>query len=91
MSKHQHEFVETYDGLVGFGFSREVDEQSLVFYLQKFSDDRLVERLVPRMSDDEIEQLFELMSHIMRRHLTDDEYHTYFLKDHEDGAAGYEE
>ncbi len=83
MAKHQHTFVEKYDGLVGFGFSREVDEKSLIFYLQKFSEDDLVEVLVPRLSDDEINQLFELMGKLMRNHLTDKEYHELFLKDDE--------
>lgn len=81
MAKHRHDFVETYDGLVGFGFSREVDEKSLIFYLQKVSDDDLAAALASRMSDEEIEQLFELINRIMRRHLSDDEYHRLFLKD----------
>jgi TorA maturation chaperone TorD len=80
--------VDEYDGMVGFGFSREVDEKSLIFYLQKFSEDALAKALVPRLSDDEINQLFELMSGLMRRHLVDEEYHTLFLKDdHKAGPA----
>jgi TorA maturation chaperone TorD len=73
--------VDTYEGMVGFGFSREVDEKSLMFYLQKFSEDDLVEALVPRLSDQEITHLFELLSQLMRKYLTDDEYHHLFLKD----------
>jgi len=81
LAKHLHTFVDNYDGMVGFGYSREVDENSLKFYLQKFSDDDLLKALVPRLSDDELNQLFELMSQLMRKYLTDDEYHQYFLKD----------
>jgi hypothetical protein len=81
MAGHQHTFVDNYDGLVGFGFSREVDEKSLIFYLQKFSDDELITALVPRLSDAEITQLFELLSQLMRNYLADDEYHHLFLKD----------
>lgn len=84
MGKHRHDFVETYDGMVGFGFSREVDEQSLIFYLQKFSADDLAKILVTRMNDDEIIHLFDLMSQLMRKYLSDDEYHRYFLRDHEE-------
>ena len=80
MAGHQHTFVDAYDGLVGFGFSREVDEKSLIVYLQKFSDDDLITALVPRLSDAEITQLFELLSQLMRKYLTDDEYHHLFLK-----------
>ena len=83
--KHRHAFVESYDGMVAFGFSREVDEKSLMVYLQKFSDDDLMSILVPRLSDGEIDDIFNLLSSTMRRHLKESEYHRYFLKD--DGPA----
>ncbi len=79
--RHRHAFVESYDGMVAFGFSREVDEKSLIYYLQKFSDDDLMNILVPRMSDEEIETIFNLVSQTMRKHLKEEEYHRYFLKD----------
>ena len=41
MNKHNHDFVETYKGLVGFGYDRETDENTVEYYLQKFSDDQL--------------------------------------------------
>ena len=41
MPKYTHKFVEEYDGHVGFGFDREVDEATLICYLQMFLDDRL--------------------------------------------------
>jgi hypothetical protein len=50
-------------------------------YLQKFSDDRHLKTIVPRMSDEEIQQVFELLSELMRRYLSDNEYHEHFLKD----------
>ena len=81
MKKHQHNFVDTYDDMVAFGFSRDVDEKSLMFYLQKFSDDDLLKVLIPRLDNEEIIQLFELMGSLMRKHFSDDEYHQYFLKD----------
>jgi hypothetical protein len=74
--------------MVAFGFSREVDEKSLIYYLQKFSDDDLMELLVPRLNDTEIEAIFNLISSTMRTHLKESEYHRYFLKEknphHED-------
>lgn len=81
MTKHNHTIVDEYDGMVAFGFSREVDEQSLMYYLQKFSDDALVRVLVPRLSDDEIARCFALISDLMRKYLNDEEYHALFLKD----------
>jgi hypothetical protein len=81
MPTHKHTLVEEYDGIVAFGLSREVDEKSLICYLQKFSDDDLVKVLVPRLSDEEINRLFALISELMRNHLNDREYHRLFLKD----------
>jgi len=81
MAEHKHAFVETYDGMVAFGFSRKTDEKSLMVYLQKFSDDDLLNRLIPRLSDKEITRLLDEMSLLMREHLTEDEYHELFLKD----------
>ena len=81
MQKHSHNFVEEYDGLVGFGLSREVDEHTLTYYLQKFSDDRLMALIRGRISDEDMEELFNLMGRLLKEYLNDDEYHTYFLKD----------
>lgn len=81
MALHTHQFVETYDGLVGFGMNRETDENTLVYYLQKFSDDELMAVLKKRMGDDDLTQLFNLLSGLLRKHLSEDEYHKHFLKE----------
>lgn len=81
MAEHNHNFVETYDEVVAFGLSRDLDEKSIMYYLQKFSDDDMLKALVPRLSDREINELFDLMSRLMHNHLTDEEYHEFFLKD----------
>ena len=81
MTKHSHHFVENYDGLVGFGLDRQTDENTLVYYLQKFSDDTLMEKLINRLSDDELDDIFSLLTRLLKKHLTDSEYHSLFLKD----------
>ena len=81
MSKHSHNFVENYAGLVGFGADRETDENTIVYYLQKFSDDRLVQKLVTCMSDEELSEIFDMINRILKQHLTDAEYHQLFLKE----------
>ena len=81
MTIHSHRFVETYDGLLGFGYNRETDEDTITFYLQKFSDDKHLETLIPRLSDDELSELFAMLTQLMRNHLSDSEYHQLFLKD----------
>jgi hypothetical protein len=79
--KHSHQFVQFYQGLVGFGLDRQTDENSLMIYLQKFSDDDLMAKLIPRMSDQEIEETFLLLSRLLKQHLNETEYHNLFLKD----------
>ena len=81
MPKHTHDFVETYDDLVGFGLNRETDEKTIIYYLQKFSDDGLMDLIIPRMTDQELSEIFDKLSSLMSAHLTETEYHQYFLKD----------
>ncbi|MBW2043142.1 MAG: cytoplasmic protein [Deltaproteobacteria bacterium] len=81
MEKRSHRFVETHDGFVGFGMDRKSDEEALVYYLQAFSDDALMEAIVPRMTDMEINDLFSRISGLLRKHLSEPEYHRLFLKE----------
>lgn len=81
MDNHSHGFVESYDGFVGFGFNRETDENTIVYYLQKFSDDKLMETLIKKMSDAELSELFNLMTRLLKEHLTEPQYHALFLKE----------
>jgi hypothetical protein len=81
MTKHSHNHVETYDGLIGFGLDRETDENTIIYYLQKFSDDTLMGELVKRLADDELDEIFSLLTRLLKKHLKDSEYHTLFLKD----------
>jgi hypothetical protein len=83
MSLHSHQFVERYDGLVGFGLDRETNENTLIYYLQKFSDDDLIEVMIKRLSDVELEELFDRLSELLHRHLKEQEYHRLFLKEAE--------
>ena len=81
MSLHQHQFVEKYRGMIAFGYSREQDEHSLIAFLQKFSDDEMMKLLSSRLTDSEIEELIDHLSGLMKKHLSEEEYHSYFLKD----------
>jgi hypothetical protein len=81
---HSHHFVNRYKGLVGFGLDRETDEKSLMVYLQKFSDDRFLEIFVPRLSDQEIEEILDLIHRLLKRHLKEEEYHVLFLKEEDE-------
>ena len=81
MPSHSHQFVESYQGLVGFGLDRETDENTVIYYLQKFCDDQLMRVLIKRLSDDELAAIFEMLSSQLSRHLGEDEYHRLFLKE----------
>jgi len=81
MNDHSHFFVENYKGFVGFGFDRETDENTVVYYLQKFSDDELMKTLIKKLSDEELGDLFNLMTRLLKNHLTEPQYHALFLKE----------
>ncbi len=81
MKKHSHNFVNTYKGLVALGMDRETDENTIVYYLQKFSDDSFMEHLKIKMTDNDIEKVFSMISGLLKKYLTEKEYHQLFLKD----------
>ncbi len=81
MAQHTHTFVETYEGMVGFGMERETDENTVIYYLQKFSDDALMAVMRKRMDDQDLTKLFDLISDLLRKHLSENEYHKLFLKE----------
>jgi uncharacterized membrane-anchored protein YjiN (DUF445 family) len=81
MAKHAHRFVETFEGFVGFGLDRDADENTLIYYLQKISDDTLARTLVQRMTDEERQDVFDTLSRLLQNHLNENEYHQLFLKD----------
>ncbi|MCG8338847.1 MAG: cytoplasmic protein [Proteobacteria bacterium] len=79
--KHSHNFVEEYEGMLAFGMDRKSDEDTVICYLQKFSDDALMKALIARLSDNELEEIFSMVTNTMKRHLTEPEYHKLFLKE----------
>jgi len=81
MKPHTHDFVENYKGLLGFGMDRETDENTIICYLQKFSDDTLMKHIIKLMSDEELNEIFEIISRMLKKHLSEPEYHRLFLKD----------
>lgn len=83
MDKHHYRFVEEYDGLVGFGLDRKTDEYTLTYYLQKFAEDRHMQLIRERLSDEDMEALFSQLTRLLKQYLSEEEYHKYFLKDEE--------
>ena len=81
MAKHSHRFVETFDGIVGYGLDRQSNEDTVQLYLQKFSDDDLMKTILKRMSDEDLEGVFDIIGRMLKTYLTEPEYHRLFLKD----------
>ena len=79
--KYSHRFVESYDGFIGFGWDRETDENSIICYLQMFSDDLLLKNLVKKLSDDELNEIHIMINRLLKTHLNDSQYHQLFLKE----------
>lgn len=81
MGKHSHHFVETFDGMGAYGLDRTSNEDTVQLYLQKFSDDKLMRTVLKRMTDEELDGLFDFVGRILKKYLNEDEYHRLFLKD----------
>jgi hypothetical protein len=75
--------VEEYEGLPGFGLDRESDEATITWYLQKFSDDEHMALIRGRMSEEDLAGLFDFLGGLLKKYLTEEEYHRVFLKDDE--------
>ena len=70
-------------GEICFGLNRQTDEQSLAAFLQLFGDKELLATLIPRLEDQEIIEIVDFLSVVMRKHLKENEYHRLFLGDKE--------
>ena len=81
MKKDTHNFIQEYKGLGAFGFDRETDEETIMFYLQKFSEDSFLKAFIPRLSDLELEEIYLFIDKQLKKHISEDEYHSLFLKD----------
>lgn len=65
-----------------FGLNREQDEQALTAFLQRFGEDALLQTILSRMNQNEMEELFNMLSMLLRKHLSHEEYHALFLDPH---------
>jgi hypothetical protein len=81
MKKYNHAFIENYEGFMGFGWDRQTDENTVICYLQMFSDDDVARRITQRMTNEELEEVHNLINRLLVTHFQEDEYHSLFLKD----------
>ncbi len=81
MSDRMNDSVPIDPQAICFGFDRATDEGSLKLFLRLFADDRLLAALLPRLTDQELGGLVDSLTGLMRRHLSEEEYHQLFLRD----------
>ena len=81
MKKDTHDFIQEYKGLGAFGLDRETDEETIMFYLQKFSEDLFLKTFIPRLPDQELEEIYLFINTKLKQHISEEEYHGLFLKD----------
>ncbi len=81
MSKHTYRFVEEYAGAAMYGWNHEGDLETLKYYLQKFSDDSFLDLILPKMDQEDRDAIYNTLTSILKKHLTESEYHRHFLKD----------
>jgi len=85
MKQHSHDFIHKYKGVGAFGLDRVSDEETIMFYLQKFSDDSFMKILMNRLSDKELTEIYDFIHIYLKKHLSEKEYHRLFLKESHEG------
>lgn len=64
-----------------FGLSEELDRQSFVTFLQLSGDEKFADLLSSRLSSEEIIEFTDNFMVLLRKHLSEQEYHRLFLQD----------
>ena len=64
-----------------FGLSNELDRQSVACFLQLLGRKELADTLAERLSSGEIEELVQFATGLMKKNMTEDEYHELFLQE----------
>ncbi len=64
-----------------FGLSEQLDKESLACFLQLAGNKKFADVFASRLSSKEIDDLVGSFMSLLRRHLSEDEYHSLFLQD----------
>ena len=68
-------------GSICFGLSRDIDEASLKALCERFCRSNLLKTLIPRLTDQELNDLADNIFAPMRKHLSKEEYHALFVNE----------
>ncbi len=71
-----------------FGLSEDLDKQSFACFLQLAGDQHFAQTLAKRLSTTEILAHVDAFTHLLRQHLSEDEYHRLFLGDDSHSGDG---
>ena len=64
-----------------FGLTEELDRQSFACFLQLAGNRQFSDTLAARATSHEILQFVDSFTQLLRKHLSEDEYHSLFLQD----------
>lgn len=64
-----------------FGLNLELDRESIACFLQLMANPELTETLTSRLSSDDIQKIVHSFTGILKKNLTEDEYHQLFLQE----------
>lgn len=64
-----------------FGLSEDLDKESFACFLQIAGEKKFAETLAGRLNSEEILHFVDSFTGLLRKHLSEEEYHTLFLKD----------
>ena len=62
-----------------FGLERRLDEKSLAAFLERYCNRDLLSVLIPRLSSPEIDETVAFLTGLLKKHLSEVEYHRLFL------------
>lgn len=66
-----------------FGLTEEIDRQSFHTFLRLCGQQELAQLLATRMTSEEIIQVVDSFFDLLKKHLSKNEYHQYFLLDND--------
>lgn len=64
-----------------FGLTEDLDTESFSCFLQLAGEKKFAETLAKRLSSEEILQYVDNFTALLRKHISEEEYHSLFLKD----------
>lgn len=76
-----HTFMKPDPAKICFGLSEELDRSSLTHFLRLSGGKHFAEVFSSRLSSEEIHQLSDMFMVLIRKHLSEQEYHSLFLQD----------